>query len=92
MIFNLLNERGYKKTETTKRLDDNTIAIGLTFVKPGFETEYFAFEVIVFEKNNELKYCVSVPLKNSIYQFKTTFNNNCDAMNFLESKFLDFID
>jgi hypothetical protein len=87
MFFDLLNEMGYKLIIDKSALENESITSCLTFVKPGFETEFFAIRGFEPQK----KYEVSVPLKNSLYQYRISFTNYDDAVDFLESKFKEYI-
>ena len=55
------------------------------YTKFGFETEYFEIQL---DHNNVY---VSVPLKNTPYQYRTSFKNYDLASEYVEDKFLDFI-
>lgn len=72
----LFEENGYDIQMTEDRL---------ILTKFGFETEYF--EV----KRVHDRYYVSVPLKNSIYQYKTSFVDYDMALSYLETKLRDYI-
>ena len=87
MSFDLLNKMGYKLTVDKTALEDETVTSCLRFVKPGYETEFF--EIRGFDNG---KYDVSAPLRNSVYQYKTSFMNYDDALDYLESRFKDYID
>jgi hypothetical protein len=69
--------------------NDWTITVNLfnhiCYSKIGFETE--SFEI----KLDKTKIYVSIPLKNSPYQYKTSFNNYSSAFDYVEKRFLDFI-
>jgi hypothetical protein len=85
MFFDLLNKMGYKLTAADSKYEGVTSC--LRFVKPGYETEFF--EIRGFENG---KYDVSAPLRNSVYQYRTSFVNYDDALDYMESKFKDYID
>jgi len=55
------------------------------YSKFGDETSYFDIKITTD------KIMVSVPVKNSIYQFVTTFSSYYDASEYIERKFLDYI-
>lgn len=57
----------------------------INYTKLGDETSNFNIRI------TKDKIVVSVPLKNSIYQFVTTFNNYYDASEYIEEKFYDYI-
>lgn len=56
------------------------------YSKIGGETNYFEIKIL---KNTIM---VSVPIKNSVYQYSTTFHNNnySKAIEYIKQKFLDF--
>ena len=56
------------------------------YSKPGNETEFFKIAL-----DNNIIY-VSVPLKNSNFQYKTKFDNYYSAIKYTESKFNYFIE
>jgi hypothetical protein len=58
----------------------------ILYTKPGFETEFFEIKV------NQNSIQVSVPIKNSVFQYKTTFNNYFLASEYVEDKFKDLFD
>ena len=82
--LNLLNElfksNGWK-IEHGDKLSDHII-----YSKPENETEFFKISL----DNNKIY--VSVPLKNSNFQYKTKFDNYYSAIKYTESKFNYFID
>jgi hypothetical protein len=79
----LLNElfkgNGWK-IEYSDKLADH-----IMYSKPGKETEFFKIAL-----DNNIIY-VSVPLKNSEFQYKTKFDNYYSAIKYIESKFNYFI-
>jgi hypothetical protein len=81
MSFHLFYKLGYKMKESNSSSDSC-----LTFFRPGYETEFF--EIKSYGEN--LQYSVSVPIKNSCFQYKTTFKNYYEALMFLELKFKDY--
>jgi hypothetical protein len=64
----------------------NNISDDIMYSKPGNETEFFKIAV-----DNNIIY-VSVPLKNSTFQYKTKFDDYYSAIKYTESKFYYFID
>ena len=57
----------------------------ICYTKPGFETEYFEIKI------DTSKIYVSVPLQNSIFQYKTHFKDYFTASEYIEERFKDFI-
>ena len=57
----------------------------INYTKKGDETSYFDIKI-----TND-KIIVSVPLKNSVYQFVSTFNNYYEASEYVEQKLFDYI-
>jgi hypothetical protein len=57
----------------------------ICYSKFGKETEYFEIRL------DTSKVHVSIPIKNSPYQYNTTFNNYFDVSEYIESRFRDFI-
>jgi hypothetical protein len=57
----------------------------INYTKLGDETSCFGIKI------TPDKIIVSVPLKNSIYQFVTTFNGYYEASEYVEHKFFDYI-
>lgn len=57
----------------------------INYTKFGDETSFFDIKILPD------KIIVSVPIKNSSYQFVTTFTSYYDASEYIESKFFDFI-
>jgi hypothetical protein len=58
----------------------------ISYTKFGDETSYFD---IKFLTNSVV---VSVPIKNSPRQYTTSFNNYYDASEYIEQRFLDYIE
>ncbi len=54
----------------------------IIYIKNGNETEYFEINVDLIYK----KIFVSFPLKNSTYQYKTSFNTCYNAKKYIEDK------
>lgn len=61
---------------------------GLTYFKPGHETEYFQLRCGDLEES----IYVSVPLKNSIHQYVVFFKDFESATNYLTKRFCDYVD
>jgi hypothetical protein len=76
----LFNYNGWKIGYDNKLLDH------IIYSKPGNETEFF--EILL---DNNIIY-VSIPLKNSTFQYKTKFNNYYSAIKYTEDKFYYFIE
>ena len=57
----------------------------VVFTKVEHETEFFEIKV------NKNFVEVSIPLKNSVYQYKKKFNNYLEAYEFVEERFKEFI-
>jgi hypothetical protein len=57
----------------------------INYTKFGDESSYFDIKVTTD------KIIVSVPLKNSIYQFLTTFKSYYEASEYIEQKFYEYI-
>jgi len=58
----------------------------ICYTKVGHETDLF--DIRILEKTIE----VSIPLRNSRYQFITRFNDYFTANEYLESRFMDFME
>lgn len=80
LLNNLFKTNGWQ-IETVDKLSDSII-----YSKQGNETEFFKIEV---DNNNVY---VSVPLKNSTFQYKTKFDNYYSAIKYVETKFYYFIE
>ena len=78
-LTELFKSNGWKIEHSDKPLDD------IMYSKPGNETEFFKIEL-----DNNIIY-VSVPLKNSEFQYKTKFSDYYSAIKYTESKFYYFI-
>jgi hypothetical protein len=76
-------ERGEKEKEKEKEREGSW---GHNYVRTGFETEYFEIRL----ENN--RFYVSSPMKNSIIQYKTSFNDIESAALYMESKLRDYYD
>lgn len=57
----------------------------ISYSKFGDETTSFDIKVLTD------KFVVSIPLKNSIYQYVTSFNNCCQTSEYIEQNFLNYI-
>lgn len=57
----------------------------IEYNKPGYELDIFQIKI---DKTN---IHVNIPIKNSRYQYKTSFNNYYDASEYIENRFKDFI-
>ncbi len=82
--LNLLNK--LFKSNGWKFEDSDKLSDHIIYSKPGNETEFFKIAV----DNNKIY--VSVPLKNSTFQYKTKFDNYYSAIKYTESKFNYFIE
>lgn len=56
----------------------------ICFTKKGYETEYFEIKL------DSTTIYVSIPIKNSIYQYTTSFKDYYNAVEYIESRFTDF--
>lgn len=77
IIDSIFRENNWKLTQN----DINYIS----YSKFGDETTTFYIKIFAD------KIVVSVPLKNSIYQYITSFNNYYDASEYIELQFLNYI-
>jgi hypothetical protein len=50
----------------------------IVYMKPGNEMDYFEIKL------TKTEVCVSIPVKNSKYQYATSFNNYFDASDYIE--------
>jgi len=80
ILHNLFKSNGWQ-IDTADKISESII-----YSKEGNETEFFKIEV-----NNNNVY-VSVPLKNSTFQYKAKFDNYYSAIKYTESKFYYYID
>ena len=55
----------------------------ITYTKAGFETEFFDIKI------DETRIHVCVPLKNSIFQYTTSFKDYFTASEYIENRFKD---
>ncbi len=58
----------------------------IAYTKFGFEIDYFDIKI------GEKSINVSIPVKNSPFQYNTTFKDYFSASEYIEERFLDFID
>lgn len=58
----------------------------IMYVKPGYETERFEIKIV------STKVIVSVPIRNSIFQYRTSFTSPLDAIGYIKNRFYDFTD
>ena len=77
LLDSLFKENGWHMTKNEMDL--------IEYTKQGHETDFF--QIKLDQKN----IYVSVPIKNSPYQFKTSFNNYFDASEYVEKRFKDYI-
>ena len=56
----------------------------IVYMKPGNETDYFEIKL------TKTEVCVSIPVKNSKYQYATSFNNYFDASEYIEEHLSNF--
>lgn len=66
------------------RLTNNLIN-HIRYSKPGLESVFFEIRL------DRTKIYVSIPLKNSSFQYKTSFNDYLSACDYVEQRFIDFI-
>jgi len=79
-------ERGEKERGEKEKEKEREGSWGHNYVRTGFETEYFEIRL----ENN--RFYVSSPMKNSIIQYKTSFNDIESAALYMESKLRDYYD
>jgi len=80
-LTELFKHNGWNKIKNNDKFADH-----ITYSKEGNETEFFKIEI-----DNNIIY-VSVPLKNSSFQYKTKFVDYYSAIKYTESKFHYFIE
>jgi len=56
----------------------------ITYTKAGHETEFFDIKIDAY------KVYVSIPIKNSIFQYSTSFKDYFTASEYVEQRFKDF--
>jgi len=57
----------------------------ICYTRLGYETEYFEIKI------EQLKICVSIPIKNTRFQYTTSFKDYFSASEYIEEVFNDFI-
>ena len=77
LLDSLFKENGWHMTKNEMDL--------IEYTKFGNETDFFQIKI------NKQNIHVSVPIKNSPYQYKTTFDSYFDASDYVEKRFNDFI-
>jgi hypothetical protein len=58
----------------------------ICYTKTGYETDLFEIEI----RSQSIR--VGIPVYNSPYQYKTTFNSYVKAFKYIESRMMEFID
>lgn len=76
LLDSLFKENGWHMTKNEMNL--------IEYTKQGHESDFF--QIKLDQKN----VYVSVPIKNSPYQYKTSFNNYFDASEYVEKRFKDY--
>ena len=76
LVDSLFKENGWHMTKNEMDL--------IEYTKQGYETEFFQIKL------DQTKVYVSVPIKNSPCQYKTSFTNYFDASEYVEKRFNDF--
>ena len=76
LLDSLFKENGWHMTKNEMNL--------IEYTKQGQESDFF--QIKLDQKN----VYVSVPIKNSPYQYKTSFNNYFDASEYVEKRFKDY--
>jgi hypothetical protein len=76
LLDSLFKENGWHMTKNEMNL--------IEYTKFGQESDFF--QIKLDQKN----VYVSVPIKNSPYQYKTSFNNYFDASEYVEKRFKDY--
>jgi hypothetical protein len=76
LLDSLFKENGWHMTKNEMDL--------IEYTKLGDETNFFQIKV------NQRNIHVSVPIKNSPYQYKTSFDSYFDASDYVEKRFNDF--
>ena len=74
------------QTNGWQQINNDNLRDHIIYSRQGNETEFF--EIMI--DNNKIY--VSVPLKNSTFQYKTKFDNYYSAIKYAETKFYYFID
>jgi len=57
----------------------------IAYTRFAYETEYFEIKI------DQTKIHVSIPVKNTTYQYKTSFDGYFQASEYIEQRFKDFI-
>lgn len=81
LLYNLFANNGWK----ISNIDTNSSSDNITYYKEGNETEFFEISLV-----DNIIY-VSVPLKNSSFQYKAKFADYYSAIKYIENKFNYFI-
>ena len=81
LLNNLFKSNGWEQIENNDKLSEH-----ITYSKKGNETEFFE---ITLDNNNIY---VSIPLKNSDFQYRTKFIDYYSAIKYTENKFIYFIE
>jgi hypothetical protein len=76
LLDSLFKENGWHMTKNEMNL--------IEYTKFGYESDFF--QIKLDQKN----VYVSVPIKNSPYQYKTSFTNYFDASEYVEKRFKDY--
>jgi hypothetical protein len=76
LLDSLFKENGWHMTKNEMNL--------IEYTKQGHESDFF--QIKLDQKN----VYISVPIKNSPYQYKTTFTNYFDASEYVEKRFKDY--
>ena len=76
LLDSLFKENGWHMTKNEMNL--------IEYTKQGHESDFF--QIKLDQKN----VYISVPIKNSPYQYKTSFNNYFDASEYVEKRFKDY--
>jgi len=85
-LLQLFKEHGWTTTGVIDTKD------GLTSFKPGHETNYFVIKDCYDNNNKEETIFVSIPLKNSNYQYVLYFKDYEKATTYMTKMFCDFND
>jgi len=76
LLDSLFKENGWHLTKNEMEL--------IEYTKFGYELDFFQIKI------NKQNIHVSVPIKNSPYQYKTTFDSYFEASEYVEKKFNEF--
>jgi hypothetical protein len=77
LLDSLFKQNGWHMTKNEMNL--------IEYTKQGHETDFFQIKL------DQKTIYVSVPIKNSPYQYKTSFGNYFEASEYVEKKFNDYI-